>query len=80
VPNGAPPGRGPLLHFIAGPSQAEGNTTPVHPGMSTAEDLKRLASQYLFSPGCHVDKLRMRRCRRSGGFKVLIMLEIEDAM
>jgi len=46
--------------------------------MSVTEDVKRLASQYLLSPGSRVDKLRMRRSR-SGGFKVLILLEIEDA-
>jgi hypothetical protein len=44
-----------------------------------AEDLKRLASQYLHSPSTHVDKLRMRR-RRPGGLKVLILLEIDDTM
>jgi len=65
------------MYLVAGPS--EGNTGPVHPGMSVAKDLKRLASQYLFSPGSHVDKVRMRRSR-SGRFKVLIMLEIEDAL
>lgn len=46
-------------------------------GISAAEDLKRLASHYLHSPGSQVDKLRVRRSR-SGGFKVLIMLEIGD--
>ncbi len=45
--------------------------------MSATEDVKRLASQYLLSPGSHVDKLRVRRSR-SGGFKVLILLKIEE--
>jgi hypothetical protein len=47
--------------------------------MSPDEDLKRLASHYLHNPGSHVDKLRMRRSRK-GGFKVLILLEIDDTM
>jgi hypothetical protein len=64
------------MYLVAGPSEGTG---PVHPGMSAAKDLKCLASQYLFSPGSHVDKVRMRRSR-SGRFKVLIMVEIEDAM
>ena len=41
------------------------------------EDLKRLASQYLNNPGSYVNHIRVRR-RRSGGRKVLIMLEIDD--
>jgi len=47
--------------------------------MAAAEDLKRIAGQYLHSPGSQVDKLRVRR-GRSGGFKVLILLEIDDTM
>jgi hypothetical protein len=71
----APPSRPPN---VAGPSQGILDAVQ-HSGMSAAEDLKRLASQYLHSPSTHVDKLRMRR-RRSGGFKVLILLEIDDTM
>jgi hypothetical protein len=59
---------------MAGPSG--GNISYVHPETPPPEDLKRLASHYLNSPDSHVDKLRMRR-RRSGGFKVLIVLEID---
>jgi hypothetical protein len=70
-----PPSHAPHPDYAAGPS--EGNFGSVHSGMSVAEDLKRLASQYLSSPGSHVDKLRMRRSR-SGGLKVLILLEVED--
>ena len=70
-----PPSRAPHPDYAAGPS--EGNFGSVHSGMSLAEDLKRLASQYLSSPGSQVDKLRMRRSR-SGGLKVLILLEVED--
>jgi hypothetical protein len=47
--------------------------------MSPDEDIKRLASQYLHSPDAHVDKLRVKRSR-SGGFKVMIILEINDIM
>ena len=65
------------MYLVAGPS--EGYTDTVHPGMSAAKNLKHLASQYLFSPDSHVDKVRVRRSR-SGRFKVLIMLEIEDSM
>jgi hypothetical protein len=45
--------------------------------MSAADDLKYIASQYLFRPGSQVDKLRVRRSR-PGRFKVLILLEVED--
>jgi hypothetical protein len=55
---------------------SEGNVIPVHSEIPPAEDLKRLATHYINNPDSHVDKLRMRR-RRSGGFKVLIMLEID---
>ncbi|KAI0299812.1 hypothetical protein BC826DRAFT_714082 [Russula brevipes] len=67
----------PLPHNAAGPSR--GGLAPGHPGISTDEDLKRLARQYLLSFGSRVDKLRMRRSR-SGALKVLILLEIEDMM
>jgi len=77
VLNGTPTGRAPLLHHVSGSS--EGNHIPSRSRISAAEDLKYLASQYLFSPGSHVDKLRMRRSR-SGGLKVLILLEVEDEM
>lgn len=75
--NDTPPSRPPLLNHVLGPS--EGHPIPLHSRISAAEDLKHLASQYLLRPGSHVDKLRMRRSR-SGGFKVLILLEVEDEM
>ena len=74
VLNDTPTSRAPLLHHASGSS--EGNHIHLHSRISAAEDLKYLASQYLFRPGSHVDKLRMRRSR-SGGFKVLILLEVE---
>jgi len=46
---------------------------------SDDEDLKRLASQYLDNPGSYVKDFRAQR-RRSGGRKVLIVLEIDDEM
>lgn len=49
------------------------------PGTSAAEDLKYLAIRYLRNPDSHVDKLRMKSSR-SGGYKVLILLEIDDMM
>jgi len=76
LPNDGPPSRIPHSDYVAGPS--EGSFSAVHSGMSVAEDLKRLASQYLSRPGSHVDKLRMKRSR-SGGLKVLILLEVEDS-
>ena len=76
LPSDGPPNRAPHPNYVAGPF--EGNFSSVHSGMSVAEDLKRLASQYLSSPGSHVDRLRMRRSR-SGGLKVLILLEVEDS-
>ena len=73
VLNDTPTTRAPLLHHVSGSS--EGNYSRI----SAAEDLKYLASQYLSRPGSRVDKLRMRRSR-SGGVKVLILLEVEDKM
>jgi len=76
LPNDGPPSRAPHPDYVAGPS--EGSFGAVHSGMSVAEDLKRLASQYLSRPDSHVDKLRMKRSR-SGSLKVLILLEVEDS-
>jgi hypothetical protein len=46
--------------------------------MSVTETLKKdLASHYLHNPGSRVSDLRTRRSR-SGGVKVLILLEIND--
>lgn len=66
----------PLSRNVVGPSR--GNSSPVHTGMAT-EDLKRLASYYLHIPSSCVDKLRIRRSR-SGGYKILIFLEVDDTM
>ncbi|KAI0301968.1 hypothetical protein BC826DRAFT_986367 [Russula brevipes] len=71
VPNNGP------LNFAPLPHNGAGDRGSVLLGNSAAEDLKRLAGHYLHSPGSQVDKLRMRRSR-SGGLKVLIMLEIGD--
>jgi len=75
MPNDATIGPAALSHNIAGPSGA--NLGPVHSELPPAEDLKRIATHYLQSPDSHVDKLRMRRSR-SGGFKVLILLEVDN--
>lgn len=63
---------------MAGPSRGN-NSGGVHLRTSAEEDLKRLACQYLQNPSAHVDKLRMRRSR-SGSFKVMILLEIDDTV
>jgi len=77
VPSDDPLGYVPIPDNIAGPSQ--GNPNPPHFGMSDDEDLKRLASRYLNNNGAHVEKLLVRR-RFPGGRRVLILLEIDDAM
>jgi len=52
---------------------------PVYPGMLPTEDLKFLAIRCLQNPYSHVDKVRMKQSR-SGSFKMLIWLEIEDGI
>ena len=74
--NDGPPSNASRPQNIAGPSR--GNPRVVHSRMSAAEDLKDVAMHYLYNPGSHVDKLRMRRSR-SGVIKVLISLEIDDS-
>ena len=69
--------RGPLPYHAERATQ--GNTSSLHPGVPATKDLKHLASQYLHSPGSQVETLRMR-CSRSGGFKVLILLDIDDTI
>ncbi|KAI0003876.1 hypothetical protein BJV74DRAFT_490949 [Russula compacta] len=76
IPNDGYPSRMPLPHNVVEPSR--GNPSPAHTGIAT-EDLKRLASYYLHIPSSYVDKLRMRRSR-SGGYKILILLEVDDTM
>ena len=70
---------GPCLLNVAGPPQR--GPGPIQSGMSATEDLnlKRLASHYLHSHGSQINKLRTRRSR-SGGYKVLIVLEIDDTI
>ena len=79
MPNDGPFGRGPCLPNIAGPSQR--GSGPIHSGTFTAEDLnlKRLASHYLNSHSSHINKFRTRRSH-SGGYKVLIVLEVDDTI
>jgi hypothetical protein len=75
VPNDWPPSHIPLPPNVSGPSR--GNHSLGHSGMPVTEDLKSLAGHYLHNPGSRVDELRVRRSR-SGAFKVLILLEIDD--
>jgi len=77
IPNHRPRRHRLPLHHVVGPSQGNRGLVPRHSGMSAAEGLKRLASDYLHSPDSHVDRLRLKR-KRSGGYKVLILLEIDD--
>jgi hypothetical protein len=77
VPNDGPPGHIPLPLNVAGPSR--GNPSFAHPvnsGMSVIDDIEDLASRYLYNPGSHVEKLRVKQSR-SGTVKVLILLEID---
>jgi hypothetical protein len=60
----------------AGPSQ--GVLGPVLPGMSAGEELRQLANRYLRDPDSRVDRIRVRRSRRSGKVKVMILLELDD--
>jgi len=75
--NDDPLGHMPLVDNVASPSRT--SPSPVRSRMWDDEDgdLKRLASQYLNSPGSYVNDFRVRR-RRSGGRKVMILLEIDD--
>jgi hypothetical protein len=54
----------------------QGNPGSVPSGISPSKDLKDLVSHYLQKPGSQVETFRMRR--RSGGFKVLVQLDVED--
>jgi len=49
------------------------------PSDSDDKDLKRRAGHYLNNPGSYADE-RRKWHRRSGGRRVLILLEIDDAM
>jgi hypothetical protein len=46
--------------------------------MSAEEELKQLASRYLRDPDSHVDRVRVRRSRRSGKVNVMILLELDE--
>ncbi|KAH9958896.1 hypothetical protein BGW80DRAFT_1449327 [Lactifluus volemus] len=61
---------------VAGPSQ--GIPGQVLPGMSAGEELRQLASRYLHDRDSRIDKVRVRRSRRSGKVKVMILLELDD--
>ncbi|KAH9958898.1 hypothetical protein BGW80DRAFT_1372356, partial [Lactifluus volemus] len=50
----------------------------VPPGMSAEEELRQLASRYLRDPDSHVDRVQVRRSRRSGKVKVMILLELDE--
>jgi len=77
--NDDPLGHASHPHGVAGPSRQY--PSPMHSGMSDSddEDRKRRASHYLNNPGSYVDELRVWD-RRSGGRRVLILLEIDDTM
>jgi len=77
MPNDGSFNRGPLPHRVERPTQ--GNTSSVHFGISATKDIKHLASRYLDSPSSQVESFRMSRSR-TGGFKVLIVLDIDDTM
>jgi len=77
VPDDCHRGRRPHPYHAARPTP--GKPGSLHTGISATKDLKDLASQYLHSPGSQVETLRMRRSR-SGGFKVLILLDIDDTI
>lgn len=66
----------PSLSSVAGPPR--GIPGPVPSGMSAAEDLRLLASQYLHNRGSRVGRIRIRQSRHSGRVKVIIMLEIDE--
>jgi hypothetical protein len=75
MPNDGTIGREPSFN-LAGTSH--GTPGMVNPRMPTAEDLKCLASRYLYGPNARVDKVCMRHNRHSGKVKVMILLEIDD--
>jgi hypothetical protein len=51
---------------------------PVLPRMPAGEELRQLANRYLHDPDSRVDRVRVRRSRRSGKVKVMIVLELDD--
>ena len=73
VIGGAPP----LLN-VASTSQGIPDQGPS--GTSAREDLKWLASRYLHNDDSRVDKVRVKRNRRSGRVRVMILLEIDDVV
>jgi len=77
--NDDPLGHMPLADNVVVPSPR--SPSPVRSRMLDDENegLKRLASRYLNNPGSYISDLRVRR-RRSGGRKILILLEIDDEM
>jgi hypothetical protein len=61
---------------VAVPSQ--GIPGAVLPGMSAGEELRQLANRYVHDPDSRVDRVRVRRSRRTGKVKVMILLELDD--
>jgi hypothetical protein len=71
VIDGAPP----LLN-VASTSRRIPDSGPS--GTSAGDDLRWLASRYLHNDDSRVDKVRVKRNRRSGRVRVMILLEIDD--
>jgi len=77
-----PPQATPNTGLLSAPPHHPSNVGPSHGSFGmppNADDLKHLAYHYLSSPRSHIEKLRVRQ-RRTGGSKVLIVLEIDDIM
>ena len=71
-------GGAPLLPNVASTSQ--GIPDPGPSGTSAGEDLRWLASRYLHNADSRIDKVRVKRNRRSGRVRVMILLEIDDVV
>ncbi|KAH9957540.1 hypothetical protein BGW80DRAFT_1565286 [Lactifluus volemus] len=69
-------GRAPQLPNVAVPFQGLPGQVPL--GMSFEEELRQLANRYVHDPDSRVDRVRIRRSRRSGKVKVMIVLELDD--
>jgi hypothetical protein len=71
MPNDVVIGRAPQLPNVAAPFQG------MH-GMFAEEEPRRLANQYFHNPDSRVYKVRVRRSRRSGEVKVMILLKLAN--
>jgi hypothetical protein len=76
MPNDVMIGRAPQLPNVAVPFRRLPG--PVPPGMPAEEEPRRLANRYFHDPDSHVYRIRVRRSRRSGRVKVMILLELDD--